>query len=280
MSDSNDNLYNDDLSKQYYVIRDVTCSNCNTTFKMPSARYQRLRLKESHENLRAEYENTEPMYYDVVFCPNCGYTRLKNNFEKVNDLKKKLYKDEIGSKFRKRPNEITLDADKALERYKFGLITAKSMALPASEVAVLFYKLSWLNQIKGDEIEYIKSVAKSYSWFEKALAEEDFPVQNIDADTAEYLMSVFSKDFGDYTVSLKHLGVVLTSATASDRLKNRARDLKVDVSKLKEQFPNGKNILEEIGVKQHLSDVKERRVHNYRPDEQPEANDIDKKSNK
>ncbi len=270
MSDSNDNLYNDDLPKQYYVIRDITCSNCNTTFKMPAPRYQRLRLKESHQNLRAEYENTEPMYYEVIFCPNCGYTRLKNNFEQVNDLKKKLYKDEIGIKFVKRENEVTLDADKALERYKFGLLTAKSMSLPASEVAVLFYKLSWLNQIQGDEIEYIKSVAKSYTWFEKALAEEDFPAQNIDADTAEYLMSVFSKDFGDYTVSLKHLGAVLTSTSASDRLKNRARDLKIDVTKLKEKYPDGKNILEEIGLKQSLHDIKDRRVNNYRSDGQSE----------
>ncbi len=265
----NEHLYNDLVPKQYYVIRDMTCSNCNKHFNMPSPRYQRLKLEKSHENLRAEYANTEPVFYEVIFCPHCGYTRLKNNFDTLNDLKRKLYKDEIGNKFRKRQNDIEIDAEVALERYKFGLFTARAMALPASEVAVLFYKQSWVKQITGDEVGYIQSVAKAYEWFEKALSEEHFPVQNIDQETAEYLMSVFAKDFGDYTRALKHVGSVLTSPTVSGRLKERARDLKDEVSKLKEQYPNGRNSLAEALAKPDLKDVKERHVNNYRPDVAP-----------
>ncbi len=272
----NEHLYNDLVPKQYYVIRDMTCSNCNKHFNMPSPRYQRLKLEKSHENLRAEYANTEPVFYEVIFCPHCGYTRLKNNFESLNDLKRKLYKDEIGNKFKKRPNDIEIDAEVALERYKFGLFTAKAMSLPASEVAVLFYKQSWVKQITGDEVGYIQSVAKSYEWFQKALSEEHFPVQNIDQETAEYLMSVFAKDFGDYSVALKHIGSVLTSPTVSGRLKERARDLKVEITKLKEQYPDGRNSLADALTKPDLIDGKERRVNNYRDDEPVEKKDTKK----
>ncbi len=269
MTSQDDDLYSDDIPKQFYVIREMTCANCSSTFNAPTPRYQRLRLKESHENLRAEYEGTEPVFYEVIHCPHCGYTRLKNNFDKLNDLQRKLYRDEVGNKFRNRNKDIVVDVDKALENYKFGLITAKSMELPASEVAILFYKVSWLQQITGDASGYINSVAKSYVWLEKALAEESFPVQNIDEVTAEYLMSVFAKDFGDYTCSLKHIGVVLTSSTASDRLKNRARDLKDVVVKLKEQYPEGKNNLEEIFENEKnlkgIIEGKNKRVHNYQP---------------
>ncbi len=285
MADSdNEHLYNELVPKTYYVIRDMTCSNCHKHFNMPSPRYQRMKLEKSHENLRAEYANTEPVYYEVIFCPHCGYTRLRNNFETLSDLKRKLYKDEIGNKFKKRVEEIAIDAEIALERYKFGLVTAKAMSLPASEIAVLFYKQSWVKQIKGDEAGYIQSVMKSYEWFEKALAEEHFPVQSIDQDTAAYLMSVFAKDYGDYAASLKHLGTILTSATASDRLKGRARDLKDDVVKLKEKYPNGVNRLEEVlaqppKTQQDLADIKERRVQNFRADEAPVA-DKDKDKDK
>ncbi len=285
MPDSDDLLYNELIPKQFYVIRDMTCTNCKQNFNMPTPRYQRMRLNQSYDNLRAEYVDTEPVYYEVIFCPHCGYTRLKNNFETLNDLKRKLYKDEIGAKYKKRPNEIAIDAGKALERYKFGLITAKAMSLPASEVAVLLYKQSWVNQVMGDEVGYVQAVKRSYTWFEKALAEEKFPVQSIDQDTAEYLMGVFAKDYGDYTTALKHIGAVLTSSTASDRLKNRARDIKTDVSKLKERYPNGKDVIAELmaesGKKEDLSDKKERHVNNYRPDEpttkKPEDKDKDKK---
>ncbi len=245
MSADNEMYYSDDVSKAHYVIRDMKCPNCEKDFKMPTPRYNRIRLKNTYENLRAEYEGTEPVFYEVVFCPHCGYSRLKANFDKLNDKHRKAFKMEIGSKYRQRPNDIAITAQQALERYKFGLVTAKAMSLPASEYAVLNYKLSWVNQVLGDQVGYIQNVSSSYKWFEKALAEENFPVMSIDNDTVEYLMSVFAKDTGDYATALKHCGVVLTSATASDRLKNRARDLKVDITKLKERYPNGKNTLEE-----------------------------------
>ncbi len=269
MTADNEMFYSDEVSKAHYVIRDLTCPNCSKSFKMPAPRYNRIRLKDTFENLRAEYEGTEPVFYEVVFCPHCGYSRLKGNFEKLNDKHKKAFKMEIGGKYRQRPNDIAISGQQAVDRFKFGLVTAKAMSLPASEFAVLNYKLSWINQVLGDKVGYIQNVSNSYKWFEKALAEENFPVQSIDEDTVEYLMSVFSKDVGDYATALKHLGVVLTSPTASDRLKTRARDLKVDITKLKERYPNGKNTLEEaIAEKEELirkanKPTKDNHVHNF-----------------
>ncbi len=269
MTADNEMFYSDEVSRAHYVIRDLTCPNCNKSFKMPAPRYNRIRLKDTFENLRAEYEGTEPVLYEVVFCPHCGYSRLKAKFETLSDKHRKAFKMEIGSKYRQRPNEIAITPQQALERYKFGLVTAKAMSLPASEFAVLNYKLSWINQVLGDKVGYIQNVSNSYKWFEKALAEENFPVLSIDGDTVEYLMSVFAKDTGDYATALKHCGVVLTSATASDRLKNRARDLKVDITKLKEQYPTGKNTLEEaIAEKEELlrnlpKQSKESQIHNF-----------------
>ncbi len=269
MTADNEMFYSDEVSKAHYVIRDLTCPNCNKSFKMPAPRYNRIRLKDTFENLRAEYEGTEPVFYEVVFCPHCGYSRLKNNFDKLNDKHRKAFKMEVGNKYRQRPNEIAVSGQQAIDRFKFGLVTAKAMSLPASEYAVINYKMSWINQVLGDKVGYIQNVANSYKWFEKALAEENFPVQSIDEDTVEYLMSVFSKDVGDYATALKHCGVVLTSASASERLKTRARDLKVDITKLKERYPNGKNTLEEaIAEKEEMlraagRQTKDSHVANY-----------------
>lgn len=241
----NSSYYNDSLPNQYYVVRDVVCANCKFEFKAPYPRFNRLRLAQSHENLRAEYDNTEPIFYEINFCPNCGYTRIKNKFDDVNDLKRKLYKDELGIKFSKRPNKVTINATEALERFKFAILTAKAMCLPASEVAMIFYKRSWVRRILGDENGYIIDVYRAYYWFEKALSEETTMSISIDQETITYLLAVFAKDYGDYTTSLKHCGSILTSRSASDRLKNRARDLKESLSKLKERYPNGQNLYEQ-----------------------------------
>lgn len=264
---SDKNIYEVTLPKQYYIIKDIDCPNCHGSFKAPTVRKQRLKLKDIHENLRPEYVDVEPTLYEVMFCPHCGYTRLVSEFDNVTDLRRKLYRDEIGIKFTKRPNNVSITLDQALERYKFALITAKAMSLPASEIAFLFYKLSWLKQIKNDENGYLNAIAKSYTWFEKAIFEEDFPLQNIDENTTHYLMSVFAKDFGDYTIALKHCSEVLISPTTSEKLKSRARDLKFELVKLKEKYPMGKNILAELMTSQqinsNLQNIKKRHVDNY-----------------
>ncbi len=227
------NVQSNELPEQFYNIKDITCPNCNNTFKIPFPRYQRMRMQNSYENLRVKYEGVEPVFYEVVFCPQCGYTRLKSEFENVNDLKRKLFKEEIGNKFTPRENIVVIDAQKAIEKFKFSFITAKAMNLNASEVAMIYYKLSWIKQIIEDKEGYLNAVKNAYAWFEKALQEENFPVLSVDEDTCEYLMGVFAKDFGDYTASLKHCSKVLTSDFASDRLKERSRDLKDAVTKLK-----------------------------------------------
>lgn len=240
---SNENI-NEELPKRYYIIHDIECPNCNNTFRAPAIRKPRLRLKEIHENLKPEYVDTEPALYEVVFCPHCGYTRLANEFEKISEYKKELFKQEIGNKFNKRDNDVVITLDQAIERYKFALITAKAMSLSSTEVALIFYKLSWMRQLRDDEYGYINSVKKSYDWFEKAIIEDRSAFQLIDEDTTNYLMSVFAKDFGDYTASLKHCGNVLLSPTSSEKLKSRARDLKIDIVKLKEKYPMGRDPFE------------------------------------
>ncbi len=227
------NVQANELPEQFYNVKDTTCANCNHTFKVPFPRYQRMRMKQSYENLRVEYEGVEPVFYEVIFCPNCGYTRLRSEFDNLTDLKRKLFKEEIGNKFKPRANVVVIDAQKAIEKFKFSFITAKAMKLKSSEIAMIYYKLSWIKQIANDKEGYTNAVKNAYDWFEKALQEENFPVLSVDEDTCEYLMGVFAKDFGDYAKALKHCSKVITSDFASDRLKERARDLKDVVTKEK-----------------------------------------------
>ncbi len=228
-----ESIDDDTLPKEYYVVKEIDCPNCSQKFTTVLPRAQRIRLKKSHQNLRPEYENTEPLFYEVSFCPHCGYARLKSQFDKLTDLRRKLYKMEIGSKFRKQENIVKIDVDTAILRFKYALLTAKAMDFPASEFAVLYYKMSWLKQIKEDNQGYVDDCRNAYKWFEKTMAEEDFPVLSIDADTAEYLMAMFAKEIGEYGASLKHCSKIIVAKGINDRLKERARDLKDEISKIK-----------------------------------------------
>lgn len=75
---------------------------------------------------------------------------------------------------------------------------------------------------------------QAYEGFIKAISQEMFPIYGMDEGTLDYLLAYMSFHFKKYDMASKCLGSVLTSSSASRRLKDMALDLKEEiVSQLK-----------------------------------------------
>ena len=64
----------------------------------------------------------------------------------------------------------------------------------------------------------------------------------MDETTIDFLISVLAMQFKEYATASKLLGNILTSHSASSRVKDKARDVKEElVKKMKEEEEAGKN---------------------------------------
>lgn len=222
---------NEGLSKDYYIIRETTCPNCEENFKYVAIRTRRIRFKTSHQSLRPEYYNEEPLLHDVMFCPNCGYARLKSKFDSLRDTQKEIFQEEVGNKFKKQENILNITIEQAILRYKFAIVSAKIMNFPPSEIAMVYYKLSWLYEISRNTNGYLDSIKNALNYFEKSLLEETFPVMSMDIHTVEYIMAYIFKVLGDDRSCIRYCSEIVISDNANDRIKNRAIDLKNELLK-------------------------------------------------
>ena len=228
------------------------CPLCGKEFKEPTVRGSKVRLLGSDQDLRPRYEQLELLKYDVVLCPECGYTALSRYFDTPTQVQKKNIKEKICANFTAKPEQKSAYSyDEALWRYRMALANAIAKGTRASEKAYICLKTAWLLRSKAEHLaqdlpdyeaqkkqcgaKEEEALRGALDGFIEARASEDYPMCGMDESTVDYLIAVLSFRFGRYDVASRLVMEVLHS-TDNPRMKDRARDLKELVAaKMKEQ---------------------------------------------
>ncbi len=233
--------------KDLLLDRSYTCPLCGASFKAKSVKTGVAKLIDTEMDLRPRYHNIDVLKYDVVLCPECGYTALAKYFPTLNSAQKNNVEKKVAANYKKRdiPQDY-YDYDCAVERYKMALINTMVKISEISEIGYVCLKLSWLLQNRRDSIngttpealaekgKYDK-MAMSYTkealkYLMQARMEEDYPICGMDEATLDYLLAALATMDEQLDVASRMLSTVTSSREASDRLKNKAFDLKQLIS--------------------------------------------------
>lgn len=220
-----------------------TCPICDHEFTVKTVKSGKARLLKTEMDLRNVYEGIEPLKYDIILCPKCGYAALSRFFSTVTSVQQKYITEKITPNFK--PLEESGDEytfDEAINRYNIAFANAVVKVAKASEGAYLSLKTGWLcrsykesldpesgdyeakfARIEKMEKDYLR---RAYDLFLKAVQSEDFPMCGMDEGTVDYLLAALAMEFGDYFDASKLLSRLITSYTVSNRLKDKARELK------------------------------------------------------
>lgn len=229
------------------------CPICNHSFKERTLRTGKARLLGTDQDLRARFEGIEPLKYDVVMCPKCGYTAISRYFGPLPAPQRKLILEKISSKFKERtehPEVFTYE--EAINRYKLALVNAMVKLAKTSEKAYICLRAGWLvrtyeenlmettplDRAKLKEMQQLENefLQNAYDGFIKARETEGYPMCGMDESTVDYLIATLSIRFGHYDVASKIISTLLTSPSCNSRMKDKVRDLKDDlISQMREQ---------------------------------------------
>lgn len=216
------------------------CPICDKEFKAKAIRTGRLKLLAQDDDLRPIYENhIDPLKYDAISCPHCGYTALTRYYRPVTTTQLRAIKQEYCANFKGIPEETPcMSYDGALLRHKLALVCAMKRNAKNSEKAYIFLKMAWLIRGKLEELpqdaaerEELKSeeqecIQKAYEGFQDAFSRESFPMCGMDEISVRYTMAVLAHEIGKPEESVRMLASVLNSKVASRRIKDKALELK------------------------------------------------------
>lgn len=232
------------------------CTICDGKIKARTMKAGKAKLLRADTDLRPVYENIEPIKYDVILCPHCGYAALTRYFKGLTASQMKAIKENISASFQPvKEEKETYTYEEAVDRYKLCLANAIVKRAKASEKAYICLKTGWLlrsmrenlnkatedydkkaAELKEQEDEFIKNALEG---FLAARQSESYPICGMDEITVEYLIAALAMESEQFDVSSRIISNILVSPSATSRMKDKARDLKeMLMAKMKEKNVN------------------------------------------
>ena len=225
-----------------------TCPICDNNFTAKTVRTGKARMIRTDMDLRNVYEGIEPLKYDIILCQKCGYAALARFFDSVTSVQHKYISEKITPNFKPLQDDgDDFTYEQALARYKVAFANAVVKMAKISEGAYLSLKMAWLcrsykesldkdmsgYQEKYEKIEIMEreNLRKAYDLFVKAVQKEEFPMCGMDESTVDYILAVLAMEFGDYFDASKLISKLITSYSAGQRIKDKARDVKEELAK-------------------------------------------------
>jgi uncharacterized protein (DUF2225 family) len=220
-----------------------TCPVCDREFKSKTVKSGKVKLLNLDTDLRPLYQNMDPLKYDAIVCPNCGFAALNRFFKYVTSAQAALIKNNISAAFKgiKESGNI-YDYDDAIARHKLALVNAIVKKAKTSEKAYTCLKTAWVirgkaenlpkslpdykKQVEELEKEEIDFIAKAYVGFDEAFSKETFPMCGMDEITITLLMADLARRTGKQEEASRWISKVLISREANERIKQKARDIK------------------------------------------------------
>ena len=232
--------------KDLIYEKSFTCPVCDSSFTAKLMKSGKAKSIGSDQDLRVRYEGIDANKYDIVMCPICGYAAMNRYFTNVTSMQAKAIREKISMTvcLTKYEDEI-YSYEEAMERHKLALASAVVKHAKTSEKAYICLKTAWLfrgyreslvekgegsekqlQNLEGQEEEFL---ASAYKGLKDARQTEPFPICGMNTVTVDYLVAVLAIRFKEYDVAAKLMGAILTSPSATSRVKDKVRDLKEQV---------------------------------------------------
>ena len=212
----------------YVYAKQFNCPVCEKSFETKIIKESKIRVLSVDFDLHPVCHPINPNFYDVIICQDCGYAAVKDFFHNIASRQADLISAEITPNYIAQNYPAQLDVDMAIERYELALLNSTVKNARDGEKAYICMKLMWFYRIKGDVDNQKLFAELALKGFSNALIKEELPIMGLNGDTITYLLGALYLLLDDKKSALRFLSEVVTSKTASDRLKDRARGLRED----------------------------------------------------
>ncbi|MGN0316473.1 MAG: DUF2225 domain-containing protein [Lachnospira sp.] len=233
--------------KSLILDKTMVCDACQRKFTTKQVKTGKARLIGTDDILKPLYSGIDVVKYDIILCPHCGYAASQRNFGHLTSKQRESIRSNIEPKFTMTlSDDEVYSYDVAIRRCKMAMLTEMVTHGKISESAYLCLKLAWLYRGKIDELmemqapdEYIamyrryeqEYIADAYKGFKEAIQTMYPPICGMDEMTINYLLASLGFKCGELEESRKFAGTIITSRSASSKLKEKARDIIEQIKK-------------------------------------------------
>ncbi|MDF2612314.1 MAG: hypothetical protein K0S71_100 [Clostridia bacterium] len=223
------------------VLYDKTyiCPICDKVFTSKAIRSGKNRLMSVDTGLKPLYDIVDPILYECIVCPSCGYAALGKVFSSVSPKQSSWIREKICSQYKGQNYPDIITPKDAIERYKLALLNAMVKKVKDGEKAYLCLKIAWIYRDMEDSENEKVFMQYALTGFLNAYNKERFPIFELDELTTAYIIADLYRRFEEYDKAMQWVGYVILDKHVSLKLKTRGLHLK---SLIKEEKNNKSSI--------------------------------------
>lgn len=192
------------MSESDLFDRKYTCNICGNAFTSKQVKTSALRVKSRERDFHAYYSSESPIYYGVICCPNCGYTKFEKDFKlSISGTDVKLVKSFISSNWRYQDFCNQRDVNTAIRVHLIALANYKVLKISAYVLGKLYLRLAWFYREMMQHEEELKYLKLALDAFVQGYETE----KNDENDEKEleiiYLLGELNRRLGNYQEAIK-----------------------------------------------------------------------------
>lgn len=208
------------------ILYDKTyeCPVCHNTFTSKAIRTGKNQALSTDIDLYTHYAVVNPLLYDAILCPECGYCSLSKSFNSLLPTQVKWIREQVTTKYKKQIFNPYTSLNEAITKHQLALVSSIIKKGKIGEQAYICLHIAWLFRDLKDSIQEKVYLKKALDGLKTALETENFPLFNLDAFTTSYIIAAISYTLEDYSTAKAYLNDVILNSTG--KLKDRALTLK------------------------------------------------------
>jgi len=233
----------------YLFPKSYKCPCCDADFKSPTVKSGKTRTNGADRDLRPHFVELDSTKYEVICCPECGYSTMSRFWGNLSALQKQKIQEVLEGKFTpKDETQLVRTYADAMESYMLAFLTSTAAYKPDSEKAYIYLKSAWMlrgwqESLKGSNpvlegklhAKEVDFITKALDGFQSAVMKEEYPMAGMDEPTMNYLMAALCIETGRLDEAGRLVASLISNAAATPRIKDKARDLKEDIAQLKKE---------------------------------------------
>lgn len=201
-----------------------TCPACNAAFTSLAVKSKYIRLVKTDPDFCPHYETVNPMFYEVVVCPHCGYAYTEET-PKLGAREKAILATRLPEI--RSPLSFTGERnfDLAVESFRLAILCLEAIGAKNSLLGKMYLKTAWLYRMAGKEAEERVNLEKALTYFEKAYESEQSPDPALELNLL-YLLGELNLRLGNDDTAVRWFSQILEHPQRSTNpgIINRTRE--------------------------------------------------------
>uniref|UniRef100_A0A7C1F2T7 DUF2225 domain-containing protein n=1 Tax=Ammonifex degensii TaxID=42838 RepID=A0A7C1F2T7_9THEO len=223
--------------------KNYTCAFCGTRFSSLAAKSKDIRLVKTDSDFCPHYQTVNPLLYEALVCPQCGYAFTA-------DMPAKLLNDRTRASLAAQLPQIrsslrfdgARDFAQAVEAFRLAAVCAEIIGAKKSVIGKIYLKIAWLHRSAGNEEEERLFIKKAILYLEKSYQTEHSTDPASELNLL-YLLGDLNLRLGQERTATQWFSTVLNHPlrSASPAILNRTRDRWYEIRRKQKEESEGQD---------------------------------------